>query len=272
MEQKAQPKVGLAMLKETADRAIQQINQLVENKTLVLPPNYAAGNAIQEAQLILADKPDIIEKCTQASIYKSIKAMAIAGLSPSTEKQQCYFVAFGNQCTLMISYYGYVSIAKRIDPTIEDIPSHPVKEGEVFEFNLRPDGYYDIIKHQPSLASMAKKECVGAYATIIYNDGKPPKSLVVPWEEIEQAWKMSRAQPFDESGKLKKTATHYKFFNDMVKKTVTSKITRPIIRTADDSYLFAQTIKAIDLDSETAKADAAVERADANVGEISTTK
>ena len=54
----------------------------------------------------------------------------------------------------------------------------------------------------------------------------------------------------------------------MVKKTVVAKITKPIINTADDSNLFVQTIRAIELESETAKADAAVEQADANTGEI----
>jgi recombination protein RecT len=103
---------------------------------------------------------------------------------------------------------------------------------------------------------MAKRECIGAYATINYNDGKPPRSLVVSWEEIKQAWKQSAMHPFDDSGKLKPTVLHYKFFNDMVKKTIAAKITKPIIRTADDSNLFGQTIKAIELESETAKADA----------------
>lgn len=261
MEQKQN--TALAMLKNTTEGLAIKINQLVEKKELMLPQNYAVGNAIQEAQLILADKPDIIEKCTQASIYKSIKSMAIMGLSPSTEKQQVYFVGFGNQCTLMISYYGYVAIAKRIDTTIEDIIAHPIKKDEEFDFEIRPeDGYYNIIKHKPSLASMAQKECIGAYATIVYNDGKPTKSLVVSWDEIEQAWKMSKTRPFGEDGKtLQKGSTHYKFFNDMVRKTVTAKITKPIIRTADDKYLFGQTVKAVDLNNETAQADAAISEA-----------
>ena len=58
------------------------------------------------------------------------------------------------------------------------------------------------------------------------------------------------------------------FFNDMVKKTVIAKITKPIVNTADDSYLFVQTFRAIELEGETAKADAAILQADENTGEI----
>ena len=258
MEQTKLKESKTAIIKWAADGALQQINKLVGDGTLILPPNYAAGNAILDAQLILMDKPEIIEGCTKESIYLSIKNMAQSGLSPSKTKQQCYFVKFGNQCVLMISYFGYVAIAKRVDTTIEDIPAHPIKKGEEFDFDLQPDGYYKILKHKPTLTSMAMKEddCLGAYATIIYNDGKPSKSLVVSWDEIKAAWSKSPIKPIDENGKLKKSATHWLFFNDMVKKTVVAKITKPIINTADDSNLFVQTIRAIELESETAKADA----------------
>ena len=270
MEQTKPKESKLAIVKWAADGALQQINKLVDEKTLILPPNYAVGNAIQDAQLILADKPDIIDGCTKESIYLSIKNMAQVGLSPSKTKQQCYFVKYGNQCTLMISYFGYVAIAKRVDPTIEDIPAHPIKKGEEFDFEVQPDGYYKILKHKPTLGSMAAKEddCLGAYATIIYNDGKPPKSLVMSWDEIKASWSKSPVKPIDENGKLKKSATHWMFFNDMVKKTVIAKITKPIINTADDSYLFVQAFRAIELESESAKADAAILQADENTGEI----
>ena len=253
MEQK--PTGEIAVIKDAADSAFNAITEYVEHKSLTLPPNYSAANAIRTAQLLMQDNADIMN-CTKASIYKSLLEMSIAGLSPSADKAQCYFIAYGKKCTMQPSYYGYEAIAMRIDPTIKEIIAHPVKEGEDFDFEIQPDGYYKILKHKPTLATMAKRECIGAYATINYNDGKPPRSMVVSWEEIEQAWRQSKMQPFDESGKLKKTATHYKFFNDMVKKTIAAKITKPIIRTADDSNLFGQTIKAIELESETAKADA----------------
>ena len=238
----------------TTTMAVQgQIENDCKEGKLHLPANYSAGNALKQFQLKVQDDEKLMS-CTQASLAKAMLDMCVLGLNIS--KTQCYCIPYGNKAQLSVSYLGKVAIAKRIDPTIESITGRVVKEGEEFDFDDTPDGYSIIHKHKRTLASMKSKNIEAAYSTICYNDGKPNKSLIMPYERIKQSWAMSTAKPIDNEGNVKPGSTHDKFADDMCIKTVIAAICKPIISTSSDADLFGTTVQSVDLNETAAQADA----------------
>lgn len=230
-----------------------QVTNLCNEGKLNLPANYSAGNALKQFQLKVQDDEKLMG-CTQASLAKAMLDMCVLGLNIS--KTQCYCIPYGNKAQLSVSYLGKVAIAKRIDPTIETITGRVVKEGEEFDFDDTDDGYSIIKKHKRTLASMKSKNIEAAYATIVYNDGKPNKSLIMTFDRIKESWKMSTAKPIDNEGNVKAGSTHDKFMDDMAIKTVIAAICKPIISTSSDADLFGATAQAISIEETKAQADA----------------
>jgi recombination protein RecT len=240
------------------------VTKYVENKQLDLPQNYSAGNALRQMQLKIQDDSKLMS-CTQASLYKAMLDCVVLGLNIS--KAQAYIIPYGNTAQLSVSYQGKKAIAMRIDPTIEDIIARPIRIGEIFEFEDLDNGYSKIIKHQRTLESMNSADFLGGYATILYNDGKPSKSLIMTYERIKKSWAMSQMKPIDEKGNVKESSTHAKFADEMIAKTLITAICKPIINSSDDSDLFCQTAQTLDINEAQAIANAEKEE-HANTGEV----
>lgn len=230
-----------------------QIENYCKNGKLNLPQNYSAGNALNLLQLKIQDDAKVMA-CTQASIAKVMLDMCILGLNIS--KTQCYVIPYGTKAQLSVSYLGKVAIAKRIDPTIENIFGRVVKDGEEFDFEDNLDGGSKILKHKRTLQSLNSKDILAAYATIVYNDGKEPKSLIMSFDRIKQSWEMSTMKPVDDKGNVKKGSTHDKFMEDMCIKTVISAICKPIISTSNDGDLFNEALQSVELEEKSAQAHA----------------
>lgn len=240
-------------LNNTTLKVQEQVTNLCNEGKLNLPANYSAGNALKQFQLKVQDDEKLMA-CTQASLAKAMLDMCVLGLNIS--KTQCYAIPYGNKAQLSVSYLGKVAIAKRIDPTIETITGRVVKEGEEFDFDDTDDGYSIIKKHKRTLARMKSKTIEAAYATIVYNDGKPNKSLIMTFDRIKESWKMSTAKPIDNEGNVKAGSTHDKFMDDMAVKTVIAAICKPIISTSSDADLFGSTVQSVTLEETKAQADA----------------
>lgn len=252
-EQQQKPVTAIQKLNNTTLAVQNQIDSYCKEGRLNLPQNYSAGNALKQFQLKVQDDEKLMA-CTQSSIAKAMLDMCVLGLNIS--KTQCYCIPYGNKAQLSVSYLGKVAIAKRIDPTIETITGRVVKEGEEFDFDDTDDGYSIIKKHKRTLSSMKSKTIEAAYATIVYNDGKPNKSLIMTFDRIKESWKMSTAKPIDNEGNVKPGSTHDKFMDDMAVKTVIAAICKPIISTSSDADLFGSTVQSVTLEETKAQADA----------------
>lgn len=252
MEEQKKPTSAIQKLNNTTLAVQSQIDNYCKEGKLNLPQNYSVGNALKQFQLKVQDDEKLMS-CTQASLAKSMLDMCVMGLNIS--KTQCYCIPFGNKAQLMISYLGKVAIAKRIDPTIETITGRVVKAGEEFDFDDTPDGYSVILKHKRTIDSLNSKDIIAAYSTIVYNDGKPSRSLIMSFDRIKKSWAMSTAKPIDNEGNVKAGSTHDKFTEDMAVKTVISAICKNIISTSDDSDLFGSTVQAVSIEESKAQAD-----------------
>ena len=250
-EQKAPS--ALAKLNNTTIAVQNQIDTYCKEGKLNLPQDYSVGNAIKQAQLMIQDNQDLMN-CTQASLAKCLLDMAVLGLNVS--KSQCYFVPYSNRAQLSVSYMGKIAIAKRVDPTIKEIFARCVKQGEDFEFEDDVDGGTVITKHKRTIESLGSKAIIAAYATIVYNDGKPNKSLIMTFDRIKQSWKQSQLKPVNEDGSIKKNTTHDKFTEEMAQRTVINAICKNIVNTSSDADLFHETFASVGLNENAAQVKA----------------
>lgn len=213
------------------DNVLNKIHQFQNNGQIYFPNNYSPENALKSAWLKLQEDKDkngklALETCTQPSIANALLNMVIQGLNPM--KNQCYFIPFGNQLTLMRSYFGSIAVAKQFGE-IKDITAEVIYEGDKVETEIKR-GKTTILSHTRSFENINKAKIVGAYATILYNNNIE-ESLLMTIDQIKMSWKKSKLNP--ES----KDSTHSQFTEDMCKRTVINKICKYYINTKDDSNL-----------------------------------
>ena len=213
------------------DNVLNKIHKFQNDGQIYFPNNYSPENALKSAWLKLQevktkDGKLALEVCTQASIANALLNMVIQGLNPM--KNQCYFIPFGNQLTLMRSYFGSIAVAKQFGE-IRDITAEVIYEGDKVETEIKT-GKTKIISHTRSFENMNKAKIIGAYATIIYNNNDE-ESMLMTMEQIRTSWKKSKLNPDS------KESTHSQFTEDMCKRTVINKICKYYINTKDDSNL-----------------------------------
>jgi len=125
--------------KNVADFVLSKIQKLQSNGEIYFPNNYSPENALKSAWLKLQETKDkndkpVLQSCTQISIANALLNMVVQGLNPM--KNQCYFIPYGNQLTLMRSYFGSIAVAKQFGE-IEDITAEVIYEGDSVETEIR---------------------------------------------------------------------------------------------------------------------------------------
>lgn len=216
------------------DEVLVKIQKFEKNGQIFFPNNYSPENALKNAWLKLQDVKDknnnlALDTCTKPSIANCLLNMVIQGLNPA--KNQCYFIPFGNQLTLMRSYFGSIAVAKQFGE-IEDITAEIIYQEDEVETDIE-NGKTIITKHKRKFGNMDKTQIIGAYATIIYkeNISKKNESLIMTMEQIRMSWKKSKLNPDG------KESTHSLYTEDMCKRTVINKICKYYINSKDDSNL-----------------------------------
>ena len=121
--------------KNIAEVVLGKIMTMQKQSGLELPADYSPGNALNSAWLKLQEVKTksgqpVLEACTPASISLALLDMVVQGLNPA--KNQCYFVSYGSELTLMRSYMGTVTAAKRFSD-IADVFGQVVYADDDFE-------------------------------------------------------------------------------------------------------------------------------------------
>ena len=236
----------LALVKKNViDVVAAKVHEFTTRGELDLPPDYSPANAMKAAWLTLQqtvdkNKKSVLTSCTQNSIANALLSMVVQGLTPA--KQQCYFIAFGDQLTLMRSYFGAMAVARRVDPTIADFAAEVVYEGDTLRYEI-VRGKKVISKHEQDFGNINKKKIIGAYCLVIGIDGTVKDTVLMTMDEIKQAWRMSKTNPVTENGTIKVGSTHDKFTADMCKKTVINKTCKPIINSSSDATILGRVIR-----------------------------
>lgn len=231
--------------KTIVDGVLARVGEFVQQGTLQLPRDYAAGNALRAAWLILQDKVDkdnrpVLMVCKRDSISYALLRMVVEGMNPA--KDQCYFIAYGDKLTYQRSYFGAMMLAKRANQDIDDFPAQVVYSSDTFEVEI-VHGKTLIKKHVMKGWGQAKGDIIGAYCQVVFRTGKIFSTTLMTMEQIKQAWSQSKMRPVADNGAIKPGTTHDKFTVDMCLKTVISKACKPIINSSSDTGILGQFIR-----------------------------
>jgi len=215
------------------DYVQKDIDKLISENGLVMPPDYAVGNAIQSAYLTLLnvvdrDKRPALTVCDKSSIVYAIRNMIIQGLN--VDKKQGYFIVYGNQLQFQRSYFGTLAVAKRF-ANVQDIVPQFILKGDEVETEII-NGEEQIISHKRKRnfeETVSIDSIVGAYCIIKLRNGG------VKWEimdkgQIHAAWNKSKTGQ----------AVHKEFPDQMAMKTVIGRALKLIINSSDDAPILVK--------------------------------
>lgn len=242
--------------KDITAQVLSKINTFTDSGELKLPKDYSAENALKSAYIKLTENPDgkgaLIDKCDKSSIAEALLKMVIYGLTP--QKNQVYFIPYGNKLNCSISYMGNINTAKRYNHTITDIKARAITKGEDFEFEFKQEtGSVVILKHKQTLESIGNKEIIGAYSLIYYKDGSFEVGDIMNIEQIRQAWNQ---------GAMKGgSPAHKNFPDEMSKRTVINRTCKRLINTSSDAILMDDELLDEELPNDTAKVNLKAEKA-----------
>lgn len=241
--------------KDITTQVLNKVNTFSESGELKLPKDYSPENALKSAYIKLTENPDgkgaLIDKCDKSSIAEALLKMVVYGLTP--QKNQVYFIAYGNKLNCSISYMGNIATAKRYNPNIVDIKARAITKGEDFEFEFKQEtGSVVVLKHKQTLDSIGNKEIVGAYSLIYYKDGKFEVGDIMNIEQIRQAWNQ---------GAMKGgSPAHRNFPDEMSKRTVINRTCKRLINTSSDAILMEDELLDQDQPTDTAKVNLNLEK------------
>lgn len=208
-----------------------------EKNGLVFPSGYSAYNAMQSAYLMMKEMEDknkkpLLEVCTTDSVAQSLMQMVTQGLNPT--KKQCYFVAYGNKCRLVPSYFGTLAILNRVKKLKRQPIANVVRQGDVFKPGVDPITFeMTILKHEVKFENM-DNEIVAAYAIIETVHERVVE--IMTKKQLEQSW--GQGQSWEAAQKNGyKSKTHTNFGEEMAKKTVLNRAAKRLINATDDSSM-----------------------------------
>ena len=144
-------------------------------------------------------------------------------------------------------------VAKMVDPNIVDIYAQTVYADDDFEYEIH-HGKEVVTKHVQKLQNIQADKIIGAYATIVYKDGRE-LSTVMTFDQIKQAWKQSQMKPVDDKGNIKAGSTHDKFTADMCEKTAISKACKYVINSSSDKSIVGRFAREMDAELKEAEID-----------------
>jgi len=216
----------LQVAKEATIENVQNRIAELQEGGFKLPSSYSPENALQSAWLMLQDvqtrdKKPALEACSKNSIAMSLFKMVQLGLNPA--KNQCYFIPYGNDLTLVTSYFGQVLIAKRAG--LKDVKANLILKGDEFDYSIEADGRKVIKEHKQPFENFGN-EIIGAYCVVTLPDGAQDTDIMTI-EEIKQSWKQGATNG--------NSPAHKNFEGEMAKRTVTNRAIKMFVNSSDDS-------------------------------------
>ena len=219
--------------KDTLEQTENKLQNMVDNGSLDLPPNYSWSNALHSMWLQLQDTEDkngnpVWQSCTKASVMKGLIEMIMQGLDPS--KSQVYAIPYGDTLQMQRSNFGDEALLRRLYD-VEDVNVGLIYEGDEVEYEIK-SGQMSIEQHSQSLKDRLNNQVVAAYAVIKFSDQDNHTELMGS-DEIEQAWSQRRGSD--------RSKAHKNFYGEMCKKTVISRACKRYINASDDSAVLSGT-------------------------------
>lgn len=201
--------------------------EAMKGEGLLIAPNYSVSNALSSAYYALknSNSGNLLEKCTQESIYHALLDMVTQGLSPA--KTQCYFIPYGNTVKLNRSYFGTMKVVKQL-PEVKDIFAEVIYEGDDFKIK-NENGRKVFVSHETDWMN-ADNAIIGAYCIIEKVDGEKILTVMTK-KEIDKSWAQAKTKNVQNN-----------FPQEMAKRTVINRAAKQFFNTSDDNDLFIDAV------------------------------
>lgn len=218
-------------VKDISDNVLVRINELVDAKKLRLPEGYDAGTSLKFAMLKIQDLQDrnkmpALKVCTTASISKALLNMCIQGLQP--EKNQCYFIVYGNELQLTRSYFGTVAALRRANPNVDKVVCDLAHEGDEAEYGYTEYGERYIVRITTDPITNINKPITYGFCNIYSKTGEILGFTIMTWADIQKSWEQSLTYNRDNS-------VHKKFPSEMAKRTLIARACKFLLNTTTES-------------------------------------
>lgn len=199
----------------------------MQNEGLMIAPNYSVSNALSSAYYALknSNSGNLLQQCTQDSVYNALLEMVTQGLSPA--KKQCYFIKYGSDVQLRMSYFGTIKVTKDLQE-VKDVTANVVYEGDTLEVSVE-NGRKKLVKHETDWQN-ADNPIIAAYCIITRTDGEEFFEVMTK-KQIDKSW-----------SKAKTKNVQIDFPDQMAMRTVINRAAKMFINTSNDSDLFAGAI------------------------------
>ena len=199
----------------------------MQNEGLMIAPNYSVSNALSSAYYALknSNSGNLLQQCTQDSVYNVLLEMVTQGLSPA--KKQCYFIKYGSDVQLRMSYFGTIKVTKDLQE-VKDVTANVVYEGDTLDVAVE-NGRKKLVKHETDWRN-ADNPIIAAYCIITRTDGEEFFEVMTK-KQIDKSW-----------SKAKTKNVQIDFPDQMAMRTVINRAAKMFINTSNDSDLFAGAI------------------------------
>ena len=185
----------LATIEKSAVKLAQDtsdwINKNIRDNKITVPEGYNVSNEITMALMMIAQTNDkngrpALETCTRESIMTQLRLMAQNGLSMA--QKQCYPIVRKPKLCIDISYFGTISIIKRLMPGY-DVRANVIYKDDTYDYIWNEETQCYQVTNIKSSIENRDKPIVGAYGTIFEKaTGKVIFSEVMSWKEILTSW------------------------------------------------------------------------------------
>ncbi len=158
--------VKAANIRELLNRSRRQLE-------MALPKHLTADRLLRVAMTSIQRTPKLLD-CSQPSLLACIMTCAQLGLEPDQFLGQAYLVPFGNTCTLIPGYRGYIALARR-SGEVQSVSAQAVYAKDNFVLQYGIDERLEHVPYEPSEAELDSKDprgpFKGAYVIFKYKDG-----------------------------------------------------------------------------------------------------
>ena len=153
-------------------------------------PQHCSPERMARAALTAITKVPKLADCTEASFFQCLLNLSQWGLEP--DGRRAHLIPYGNVCTLIIDYKGYVELAYR-SGVVKSIHADVVRDGDIFDFDRGT-----VARHTPWFLRRdpdKPKEPGQIYAVYCFVElaHGAEKSEVLSRDEVEKIRKRSKA-------------------------------------------------------------------------------
>lgn len=141
--------------------------------SMALPKHLTADRLLRVAMTSIQKTPKLLD-CTPQSLLACVMTCAQLGLEPDQFLGQAYLVPYGNVCTLIPGYRGYIALARR-SGEVQSVSSQAVYSKDHFSLQYGIEEKLEHIPYEPTEKELEGKnprgDFRGAYVIFKYKDG-----------------------------------------------------------------------------------------------------